>query len=219
MLYVRQLTYGPMKNFIHVVGAEGAREVAVVDPAWDVPALLGELERDEKTLAAVLLTHSHHDHINGVPDVLKFKDVPVYAQAAEIAFNAALQDFAGALKPVQPGEKVKVGPLEITCLHTPGHTPGAQCLVCGGSVFSGDTLFVDKCGRCDFPGSDVGQMFDSLHRVLGALPDATVLYPGHDYGAVKVSTLARERAVNPYLLRKDLASFTELRMPTATAPR
>ncbi len=212
MLYVRQLTYGPMKNFIHLVGAEGALEVAVIDPAWNVPALLEEVAREEKRIAAVVLTHSHNDHINGVPELLRSHDVPVYAQRAEIAFNPALQDFAGALKPVGPGEKAKVGPLELTFVHTPGHTPGSQCLHCGGALFSGDTLFVDHCGRCDFPGSDVAQMFDSLHQVIGALPDETKLYPGHDYGAVPVSTLARERQLNPYLLRRDLQSFSDYRL-------
>jgi hydroxyacylglutathione hydrolase len=212
MLYVRQLTYGPMKNFIHLVGAEGSPEVAVIDPAWNVPALLEEVAREGKRIAAVVLTHSHEDHVNGVPALLQAVDVPVYAQQAEIDFNDRLQDFAGALKPVGPGDRVKVGPLELTFIHTPGHTPGSQCLHCGGALFAGDTLFVDHCGRCDFPGSDVAKMFESLHRVLGALPDETSLYPGHDYGAVPVSTLARERKLNPYLLRTDLKSFSDYRL-------
>jgi len=212
MLYVRQLTFGPMKNFIHLVGAEGAPEVAVVDPAWNVPALLEEVAREGKRVAAVVLTHSHEDHLNGVPELLRTHDVPVYAQQAELDFNDRLQDFAGALRPVGHGTEVKVGPLALTFLHTPGHTPGSQCLHCGGALFSGDTLFVDHCGRCDLPGSDVGQMFDSLHRVLGTLPDQTRLYPGHDYGAVPVSSLARERKLNPYLLHTDPKAFRDYRL-------
>ncbi len=213
MLYVRQLTYGPMKNFIHLVGAAHAPEVAVIDPAWDVPGLLDETAREGKKIAAVVLTHSHEDHVNGVPELLRSHDVPVYVQRAELAFNPhRLKDFGAALRPVDPGAQVKVGPLEVTFIHTPGHTPGSQCLHCAGALFSGDTLFVDHCGRCDFPGSDVAQMFDSLHRVLGALPDQTTLYPGHDYGAVKVSTLERERRLNPYLLRKELAAFSDYRL-------
>ncbi len=212
MLYVRQMTYGPMKNFIHLVGAAGAAEVAVVDPAWNVPALLQEVSREGKSVAAVFLTHSHEDHLNGVPELLKTHDVPVYAQWAEIDFNPRLKDFVGALKPVGAGERVKVGPLEVTFLHTPGHTPGSQCLSCAGALFTGDTLFVDHCGRCDLPGSDVGQMFDSLHRVLGTLPNETKIYPGHDYGAVPVSTLERERKSNPYLQRTDLKSFSDYRL-------
>jgi hydroxyacylglutathione hydrolase len=212
MLYVRQLTYGPMKNFIHLVGMENAREVAVVDPAWNVAGLLEVAAEAGKQVVAAILTHSHQDHINGVPELLKVREIPVYAQQAEIDFNPRLREFGGALKAVRPGEKVQIGPLEVTLIHTPGHTPGCLCLYCGGALFSGDTLFVDHCGRCDFPGSDVAQMFHSLHTVLGALPAQTALYPGHDYGSVPVSTLLRERALNPYLLRTDLESFSDYRL-------
>lgn len=212
MLYVRQLTYGPMKNFIHLVGAAGASEVAVVDPAWNIPALLEEASRAGKTIVAAILTHSHHDHVNGVPGLLEARDLPVYAQRAEIEFNPALREFGDALKPVGPGETVKIGPLEVSLLHTPGHTPGSQCLHCGGALFSGDTLFVEHCGRCDLPGGDVTQMFESLHRVLGALPDETALYPGHDYGSVPSSTLAHERQHNPYLLHTELEAFSDYRL-------
>src|SRR5437868_14395641 len=123
MLYVRQLTYGPMKNFIHLFGAEGAPEVAVVDPAWNVPALLKEIESAGKRLVAVFLTHSHADHINGVPELLQAADVPVYVQRAEADFTDAFADFAGAVKRMEPGDEVRVGPLPVKLLHTPGHTP------------------------------------------------------------------------------------------------
>ena len=212
MLYVSQLTYGPMKNFIHLVGAQNAREVAVVDPAWNVPALLEEVDRAGKRLVAAILTHSHHDHINGVPQLLQARDLPVYAQRAEIAFNPALCEFKGALKSVEPGQRIKIGPLDAQLIHTPGHTPGSQCLQCGTAVFTGDTLFVEHCGRCDLPGGDVKQLFDSLHRVLGALPDETTVYPGHHYGSVPVSSLAHERKHNPYLTRTTLEDCVDYRL-------
>src|SRR3954463_13731899 len=120
MLYVSQLTYGPMKNFIHLLGADTAPEVAVVDPAWNVPALLEEVGRAGKKLVAVFLTHSHHDHLNGVPELLKTHDLPVYVQQAELDHNPELNDFAGALRPVGPGAEVKVGPLTVRLIHTPG---------------------------------------------------------------------------------------------------
>jgi glyoxylase-like metal-dependent hydrolase (beta-lactamase superfamily II) len=110
-----------------------------------------------------------------------------------------LAQLGDAVRAVDPGQVITVGALPITCLHTPGHTRGSQCLACGGAVFTGDTLFVNACGRCDLPGGDAGQLFDSLHTVLGALDDATVVYPGHHYGDVPVSSLGRERANNPYL--------------------
>ena len=104
-----------------------------------------------------------------MPGLLEKVDLPIYVQRAEVDFAEALEPFAEAIRPVSPGEKVKVAGLEIECLHTPGHTPGAQCLHCGGGVFSGDTLFVNACGRCDFKGSDPVAMYHSLFDVLGRL--------------------------------------------------
>jgi glyoxylase-like metal-dependent hydrolase (beta-lactamase superfamily II) len=212
MLYVRQLPLGPMKNFVYLVGAQGAEEVAAIDPAWDMPALLEAARADGKRITAAVVSHHHFDHINGVPDLLAAVDVPVYAQKAEVDFADALREFGSAVRAVGPGDAVKVGPLELKLIHTPGHTPGSQCVLCGGALVSGDTVFVNACGRCDLPGGDPTQMHDSLTRVLGALPDDTTLYPGHDYGDVPVSSLQREREHNPYFQLGDLGGFLKHRM-------
>ncbi len=212
MLYVRQLALGSMKNFVYLVGAPGARETAVIDPAWDVPAIFAAAAADGRDITAAVVSHHHFDHINGLPELLERADVPVYAQKAELDFAEALQEHRSAVKPVGPGDVVKVGPLELKLIHTPGHTPGSQCVYCGGALVSGDTVFVNACGRCDFPGGSAEQMFDSLHRVLGGLPGETVLYPGHDYGDVPVSSLAREREKNPYFQLGAVGEFLKYRM-------
>lgn len=210
--WVRQLPLGPMKNFIYLVGSPGGREAFVIDPAWDVGAILTAAEEAGRQLSGIFLTHHHNDHINGVPGLLEKLELPVYVQRAEVEFAAALAPFSSAIRPVAPGERLKVAGLDVECLHTPGHTPGAQCLHCGGGLFSGDTLFVNACGRCDFKGSDPQAMYRSLFEVLGALDGATALYPGHDYGDVKVSSLSREREKNPYLRAADQEAFVTLRM-------
>jgi hydroxyacylglutathione hydrolase len=210
--WLRQLQLGPMKNFVYLLGAPGASTAAVVDPAWDAAAILAAAAEGGRTLTGIFLSHHHGDHTNAVRPLLEQLDLPVYVQRAEADFAGLARDFGDAVRPVGPGEVVELGGLEVTCIHTPGHTPGSQCLLCAGHLVSGDTVFVDACGRCDLPGGDAAQMFDSLHRVLGALDDATVLLPGHDYGEVPVSSLARERAHNPYLQLTALDAFLAHRL-------
>ncbi len=206
MLYLRQLTLGPMKNFIYLVGHPASDLVVAVDPAWDAKAIEAAAEADGKRLAGLWLSHHHHDHTNAVAELLARHDLPVYVQAVEHDFAPTVR-FGDAVKKVGPDHSFEVGGLALRCIHTPGHTPGSQCLLAGGALVSGDTVFVDHCGRCDLKGGDPRQMFDSLHRVLAQLPDETVLYPGHDYGAVPVSTLEREKRVNPYYLANTVEKF------------
>lgn len=210
--WVRQLPLGPKKNFVYLVGAPGGREAFVIDPAWDVPAIVAAAAAEQRELSAIVLTHHHDDHINGVPELLNGKHIPVYVQRAELDFADVLKPFERVARTVEPGERVRIAGLEVECLHTPGHTPGAQCLSCGGAVFTGDTLFVNACGRCDFRGGNPEQMFHSLHHTLGALDGETKVFPGHDYGDVQVSTMARERERNPYFQHKERDAFVKYRM-------
>lgn len=212
-MYLRQLLLGPMKNFIYLFGADDSREVAVVDPAWEVETILEAAEEDGKEITTIFLTHHHHDHINGVEPLLERKpDLPVVAQAAEIEFSKVLQRWEDSLRPVSHGETLSVGPLEVRCLHTPGHSPGANCLLAEGHLFTGDTLFVKGCGRCDLKGGNPEKMFDSLHRVLAALPDEIIVLPGHDYADKPTSTMGEEKRDNPYFQKKTLEEFVAYRM-------
>lgn len=212
-LYVRRLELGPMRNFVYLVGPSDRPETAVVDAAWDVDAILAAAREDGRTLTHALASHRHHDHVNGLVPLLERQPVRVVLHRDEV--SSLRRDLGGDVQAVNGGERVDVGGLELTCIHTPGHTAGSQCFHVAsgpGALFSGDTVFVNACGRCDLESGDPRQMFDSLHRVLGALPGATVLFPGHDYGDVKESTLHREREQNPYLRLPDEAAFVAHRM-------
>jgi glyoxylase-like metal-dependent hydrolase (beta-lactamase superfamily II) len=210
--FVRQLPLGSMKNFVTLLGGPRGDELVVVDPAWDADAIIAACAAEGRRAVAIMLTHHHHDHLNAVEPLLEAFDVPVYVQRAELAFAPeAFAGFRAAVRTVEPDEVLQVAGLTMTCLHTPGHTPGSQCLWCGSALVSGDTLFVGACGRCDLPGGSSGQLFDSLHRVLARVPDEVELLPGHDYGDVPRTTLGRERSRNPYLLERDREGFIALR--------
>jgi len=203
-LYVRQLKLGPMENFVYLVGAEGARETAIVDPAWDVEAAQAAAGADGRSLTHALVSHHHFDHVNGLPQLFAQGGIRVFAHRADVPKLAPeLQRDVTALA---AGDAVEVGPLRVVAMHTPGHTPGSTCWHAGEGLFAGDTVFVNACGRCDLAGGDPEQMFQSLKRV-SELPDDVRLFPGHDYGDVPISSIARERERNPYFQK--LASLTD----------
>ena len=113
------------------------------------------------------------------------------------------------LRKTSTKDTVQVGKLFVQLLHTPGHTPGSQCILVNGMLFTGDTLFVGTCGRCYFPYSDPGEMYQSLSR-LKKLPPETVFYPGHDYGATPFNTIAKESQANPFLLANAPEQFLKM---------
>jgi len=195
MPYLRQLQLGPMENFVYLVGADDSPATAVIDPAWDVDAVLEAARADGRTLTDALVSHHHYDHCNGLVPLLERVPVRVWAHARDAEHLP--REVRSEVKPLSGGDAVEVGSLSIRALHTPGHTPGSTCFQLADALFAGDTLFVNACGRCDLPGGDVAQMFDSLSR-LSRIGDEVRLYPGHDYGDVPVSTIGRERGQNPY---------------------
>jgi len=212
-LYLKQLKLGPMENFVYLLGAADSPEVVVIDPAWEAEAIEAAVKAEGKRLSAAIVSHCHGDHINALPDLLKHGDFPVYAQQAEADFSEELRKVAGdALRPVAPGESIHVGTLPLKLLHTPGHTPGSQCVLCGDSLVSGDTLFINACGRCDLKGGNPEEMYRSITQVLMRLPDETRLFPGHDYAQVQVSSLGAEKQQNPYFQFHELSAFVAFRM-------
>ena len=206
--HLEQIEYGPMQNFVYLVGSERTREVVIVDPAWAIDELLRHIEAKNLTPVAALVTHYHPDHIGGtmmghriegLAELLERRGMPVYVHRKEADGVRKLTGLSESdLVRVDSGDTLAVGDVQIRFLHTPGHTPGSQCFLVDNKLVSGDTLFVRGCGRVDLPGSDPDQMFESMLR-LAQLPDDTVLYPGHNYAEEPYSTLEKEKAENPYL--------------------
>jgi hydroxyacylglutathione hydrolase len=216
--FIKQIELGPMMNFIYLIGCSQTREAAVVDPAWDVPAILAVARALEFQLRHILLTHAHPDHANGLEELLDATGAKAYLHADEIRYVREMAEqyqvplefmkrHSGNIRPVADNEEIQVGKIPIRCLHTPGHTPGSQCFLVEKNLFSGDTLFVDACGRVDFPGGDPEKMWWSLNRKLRALDDDIVLYPGHNYADRPTSTLGEQKRSNPYMQMASVGEF------------
>lgn len=221
-VFVHQCEVGPWQNFFYFIGDRAARQVAVIDPAWDGGLILDEAARLDVEITHILCTHSHFDHIDQVPPLLKHLDIPVHMLGEEIDFSGfTCQNLIRH----SPGDTVRIGEhVEITLMHTPGHTPGSTCYRIRDAIVTGDTLFVQGCGRCDLVGGDPDIMYGTLRMLIDKLPLDTRIYPGHDYGPTPVSTLDAELDENPYLAFPTLEGFVGHRMQgrtpgTAVPPR
>lgn len=220
-LYFRQLLSGrdfahgdpvarQMVNFAYAIGDRRTGEALLVDPAYAVRDLLDVLAADGMRLVGVLGTHYHPDHVGGslggwsvegVSSLLEQVQVPVHVQRDEVPWvvrSAGLGEED--LVAHDSGDVVRVGDLEVQLLHTPGHTPGSQCFLVRGRLVSGDTLFLEGCGRTDLPGSDPEAMYESLTTRLARVPDDTILFPGHLYSASPSASLGETRRIN-YVFR------------------
>ncbi|MEE9422040.1 MAG: MBL fold metallo-hydrolase [Gammaproteobacteria bacterium] len=206
---IHALELGPMENFVYLIEDKTSGRAAVVDPAWDVPAVLGLAEQHNVKITDILLTHSHHDHINGIEDVLKKYDAQLHLLKAEAKFWGADLTMPSLH---HGGDKIQLGETEIDVLHTPGHTPGSACYRIGERLITGDTLFVFGCGRCDLRGGDPEQMYSTLKDMAQSLPAETVILPGHNYAEKMTSTLQEQVEGNPFMHFDESNRFIEYRM-------
>ncbi len=215
-LYFRQLLSGrdfatddplaaQMVNFVYAIGDRTTGECVLVDPAYDPAGLVDTVAADDMRVVGVLATHYHPDHVGGsmmghtlqgVADLLERVSCPVHVQRDEVEWVTKTTGLTAAqLKAHDSGDVVAVGGIEIQLVHTPGHTPGSQCFLVEGKLVSGDTLFLDGCGRTDLPGSDQMQMLQSLKR-LSKVDDDVILYPGHRYSLASSASMGSVKQAN-----------------------
>jgi glyoxylase-like metal-dependent hydrolase (beta-lactamase superfamily II) len=200
-----------MVNFAYLIGDREAGEAVAVDPAYGVAELVEILAADGLRLTGVLATHYHPDHVGG--DLMGWR-IEGVAELLELGLDAKVhvqREEAWGIKRVTgasdsdlvehaSGDVVQVGEIPITLIHTPGHTPGSQCFFVDGRLVSGDTLFLDGCGRTDLPGGDPEALYESLTQRLAVVPDDAVLYPGHLYSPEPSAPLGEVRYRN-YVFR------------------
>lgn len=206
---IHQLELGPMENFVYLIHDHASGRAAVVDPAWEVSRVLELAAREGVRITDILLTHSHHDHINGIEDVLSRHDAQLHLLKPEAEFWGRHLNLPTLH---QGGDVINLGDTSIRVLHTPGHTPGSACYQLGNEVITGDTLFVFGCGRCDLKGGDPNRMYDTLRHLVHDLPPDTIIRPGHNYANHTTSTVAEQVEGNPFLHFTDVDAFVHYRM-------
>ena len=213
MIDVGMFTVGLVQENCFLVRPEGGERAVIVDPGDEAPRLLEAIEDAGVTLDAILLTHTHFDHVGAVAPIARATGAPVYCPRIEVP---VLQDVMAYVpwpgfgpyeswdpeETVQGGETLELAGLTLDVVHTPGHSPGHVTYAVRGepALFSGDVLFQDSVGRVDLPGGDWPTLLASIQSLVDEFVPETVVYPGH----MGITTLERERATNPFL--RELAS-------------
>lgn len=191
----------------YLVNAEGAEEAVLIDAGLSTHLILEGLRQSGMSLAALLLTHCHPDHIAGAAAIAEATGAPVYLHETEIQvarnLPPALLAMLGIdelrlpeeLRPLTDGDVLEMAGLEIKVLHTPGHSPGSVSFLIGPNLFDGDLVFRGSIGRTDFPGGDFDTLMKSVREKVFELDPETRLYPGH----MGSTTVGWEKRTNPFL--------------------
>ena len=209
MIDVRMFTVGPVQENCFIVREKGAERALIVDPGDEAERIESALEGLQiKTIDAILVTHTHFDHIGAVAPLARATHAPVYCPELETRVLANIMEYVPwpgfgpfesyeADETVKGGETLELAGLTIEVMFTPGHSPGhvSYAIRDERALFSGDVLFQGSVGRVDLPGGDWPTLLASIESLTTAFPPETTVYPGH----MGVTTLGRERATNPFL--------------------
>ena len=189
-MIIRQLRYGEINNFSYVIGCEKTKDGLVIDPNGPVDRIIKDAEGAGLVIRTIFNTHHHGDHTEGN------SELSLRTGAAIICHELSPEDADNVDRRLHDGDEVAVGTISFQVIHTPGHTPDGACLYADGQLFTGDTLFVGDSGRTDLEGGHRPTLGKSIREKLMILPDDTVVWPGHDYGPTKSSTIGWEKRHN-----------------------
>ncbi len=205
------LPVGPLRCNCSVIGDETTHEAMVIDPGDDIEDVLAIIRKHNLQIKQIVITHAHIDHVGGAMKLRAATGAPILLNQNDYALLKMLDEQAAWVGMASPGkvdidqsvaggETVTAGSLSASVLHTPGHTEGSICLYFAADkkLIAGDTLFAGSIGRTDFPGGSMQKMMRSLHDTVMALPDETVVVPGHG----PLTTIDEERESNPFLVKR-----------------
>jgi hydroxyacylglutathione hydrolase len=202
---VRMFTVGPLQENCYLARREGSDRCLLIDPGDEAGKLQGAMEQLGTQPEAILLTHTHFDHIGAVAPLARATGAPVYCPREELAVLKDPDKFFGSMfGPVEGweaeheldgGQRLQLAGFDVDVLATPGHSPGHVTFAIDGALFSGDVLFQGSIGRTDLPGADHETLMASIADLLERFDDDTRVHPGH----MGLTTLGRERATNPFL--------------------
>lgn len=209
-MIIKQMELGADKVFCYILACEEIREAVIIDPCGDEENLLTAIQKLQLNLLYIINTHCHPDHTCGNKIIKEATGASIVRhEADELLLNDPgaksyfnRQGFTPsppADMVVNDGDQLKYGNYTLEIIHTPGHSPGSICIYVDNNLFTGDSIFVGAAGRVDVPGGDFNTLIASLADKIAVLPDETIIWPGHDYGDSRTSTVGREKKENPYL--------------------
>ena len=198
---VHQIQVGSMQNFTYVLEDDSTNEAIILDPSWDLENISEIITRNNLQIKFIVNTHHHFDHTTGNEKMAEITG----AKIVQHEFSELENDVT-----VKDGDSIEFGNSKLKVLHTPGHSKDSICLIGDGKIFSGDTLFVGNCGRVDLPGGSAKELYNSLLGILANLDDNLDLYPGHNYGHEKTSTIGKEKTTNLVMQRRSEEEFLDM---------
>lgn len=209
-----------MANYVYAVGDAATGETVLIDPCYAVGELVQKAQQDGMRVVGALATHYHPDHVGGdlfgqqlegVRELLTQCRCKVHVQRAEAPWVKRMTGCGDTdLALHDSGDVLMVGGVPITLIHTPGHTPGSQCFLVHNRLIAGDTLFLQGCGRTDFPGGDPRELYLSLTQKLAKVPDDATLYPGHAYDPRPHAAMGETRRSNFVFKPKSEAEWLQM---------
>ncbi|MCU0844415.1 MAG: MBL fold metallo-hydrolase [Spirochaetes bacterium] len=204
MMIIEQIEVTMMSVFCYLLCDEETREAALIDPAGDFDDIFEVVSRNGALVRYIINTHGHWDHTSGNAHAAKRTGATLLVHDADAEHARSVPNrilslargggvSAGPVRLLHGGEAIPLGSRELKIIHTPGHTPGGICILADGNLFTGDTLFTEGMGRTDMPGGSYNDLMNSIQNIILRLPDATKIWPGHNYGRFPVSTVKEQK--------------------------